>query len=35
MKILITGTVGFITFHLAHLLLKKRYEVIGFDDLTS
>ena len=35
MKILITGTAGFIGFHLAQLLLKNSYEVIGFDGLTS
>jgi len=33
MKILITGIAGFIGFHLAQLLLKKKFDVIGIDNL--
>jgi len=29
-KILITGTAGFIGFHLSNALLKKGYEIVGF-----
>lgn len=35
MKILITGTAGFIGFHLAKLLLKEDFQVFGFDGITS
>tara|TARA_Y200000002_G_scaffold131739_1_gene108556 strand:+ start:39745 stop:40752 length:1008 start_codon:yes stop_codon:yes gene_type:complete len=35
MKILITGTAGFIGFHLANLLLKEGFQVSGYDGLTS
>lgn len=34
-KILITGTAGFIGFHLANLLLEKGYIVHGYDGLTD
>ena len=33
MKILLTGSAGFIGFHLAKLLLEKNHTVIGFDNL--
>ena len=32
MKILITGVSGFIGFHLAKRLLKKKYNIIGLDN---
>jgi len=32
MKIIITGSSGFIGYHLAHELLKKKYQVIGIDN---
>ena len=35
MKILITGVAGFIGFHLANNLIKKKYNVIGVDNLNS
>lgn len=35
MKILITGSAGFIGFHLSKLLLDKDYEVIGIDNLND
>ena len=35
MKILITGTAGFIGFHLAERLLKEGHSVIGVDSLNS
>ena len=35
MKILITGTAGFIGFHLARLLLKEGFRIYGYDGLTS
>ena len=35
MKILITGVAGFIGFHLANFFLKKKYKVIGVDNLNS
>ena len=35
MNILITGVAGFIGFHLAKRLLKKRFKVIGIDNLSS
>lgn len=35
MKILITGTAGFIGFHLAKLLLSKGHTVFGFDGMTE
>ncbi len=34
-RVLITGTAGFIGFHLAELLLKLDYEVIGLDGMTK
>jgi UDP-glucuronate 4-epimerase len=34
-KILITGTAGFIGFHLSNLLLKNGYNVIGIDNLND
>ena len=33
MKILITGSAGFIGFHLATLFLKNKHTVIGIDNL--
>ena len=33
MKILVTGSCGFIGFHLSNLLLKNGFEVIGIDNL--
>ena len=35
MKILVTGTAGFIGFHLANRLLIENYEVIGIDNLNN
>ncbi len=35
MKILATGTAGFIGFHLANALLQKGHEVIGIDNINS
>ena len=35
MKVLITGTAGFIGFHLAKRLLKKKISVIGVDNINS
>ena len=35
MKILITGTAGFIGFHLAKRLLSSGYEVVGFDNIND
>ena len=35
MKFLITGTAGFIGFHLASRLLREGHEVLGFDALTD
>ena len=35
MKVLITGTAGFIGFHLANLLLKNNNQVFGYDGLTA
>ncbi|WP_155486006.1 GDP-mannose 4,6-dehydratase, partial [Paraclostridium sordellii] len=34
-KVLITGSSGFIGFHLSNLLLKKGYEVIGIDNMND
>ena len=34
MKIFVTGTSGFIGFHLANLLLKEGFQVFGYDGLT-
>ena len=34
-KVLITGTAGFIGFHLAKLLLKDRFKVHGYDGITD
>ena len=34
-KILITGTSGFIGFHLANLLLKKGFDIYGLDGITN
>ena len=35
MRILVTGSAGFIGFHLSKLLLKKKYQVIGIDNLNK
>ena len=35
LKILVTGTAGFIGFHLADKLTQKGYEVIGLDVINS
>jgi|WetSurMetagenome_2_1015567.scaffolds.fasta_scaffold191500_2 UDP-glucuronate 4-epimerase len=35
MKILITGTAGFIGFHLANMLLREGHEVIGLDNIND
>ena len=35
MKIVITGSAGFIGFHLALRLLREGHEVLGFDALTD
>ena len=35
MRILITGTAGFIGFHLSKRLLEKGFSVFGYDDLNS
>ena len=35
MKILITGVAGFIGFHLTKLLLEKKYQVVGIDNLNN
>ena len=32
---LVTGCAGFIGFHMCELLLKKKYKVIGIDNLNS
>jgi UDP-glucuronate 4-epimerase len=34
-KILITGTAGFIGFHLVHTLLRKNYEIVGLDNIND
>ncbi|MEO1730900.1 MAG: NAD-dependent epimerase/dehydratase family protein [Pseudomonadota bacterium] len=34
-KVLITGTAGFIGFHLAQLLLAERFQVVGYDGMTD
>ena len=34
-KILVTGSAGFIGFHLSELLLKQEYIVIGIDSITD
>ena len=34
-KVLITGSAGFIGFHLATLLLKEEFNVIGFDQIND
>ena len=34
-KYLITGTAGFIGFHLANALLEKGEEVVGFDNIND
>ena len=35
MRILITGVAGFIGFHLATELSKKKYQIIGVDNLNN
>ena len=35
MKILVTGVAGFIGYHLARDLIKKKYNVIGVDNLNT
>lgn len=35
MKFLITGSAGFIGFHVSNMLMKKNYKVIGVDNLNS
>ena len=35
MKVLITGTAGFIGFHLAERLLKEGHSVVGVDQINS
>ena len=35
MKVLITGTAGFIGFHLAKLLLKDDFKVHGYDSIND
>ncbi|RLD50564.1 MAG: NAD-dependent epimerase, partial [Bacteroidetes bacterium] len=35
MKVLITGTAGFIGFHTANKFLKKGFEVIGLDNIND
>ncbi|MBK8683447.1 MAG: NAD-dependent epimerase [Bacteroidetes bacterium] len=35
MKILLTGSAGFIGFHLAQLLIKENYEVVGLDSINA
>lgn len=35
MKVLVTGSAGFIGFHLSQLLIKKGYQVIGIDNLND
>ena len=34
-KVLITGMAGFIGFHLAKLLVKENYEVVGLDNIND
>ena len=34
-KILVTGSAGFIGYHLCHRLIKENYEVIGLDNLND
>ena len=35
MKIFITGSAGFIGFHIANLLLKEGFQVFGYDGMTA
>ena len=35
MKIFITGSAGFIGFHLTNLLLKEGFQVFGYDGITT
>lgn len=35
MKILITGSAGFIGFHLSKTLLEKKYQVYGLDNINN
>ena len=34
-KVIITGAAGFIGSHMCELMLKKKFEIIGIDDLSN